>query len=74
MSIFAGFQSKEKKVLSIIKYGIPDRGPEFHQYENHILAYDQAKKIPVWVAEYITKDHTKGSQNSLKSFKIFYIK
>lgn len=55
------FQSKEKKVLSIIKYGIPDRGPEFHQYENLILAYDQAKKIPVWVAEYITKDHTKGS-------------
>ncbi|XP_060081816.1 nuclease EXOG, mitochondrial-like [Ylistrum balloti] len=44
----------------ILTHGIPDRGPNIHVYENHVLAYDQAKKTPIWVAERITQKHVNG--------------
>ncbi|XP_038044476.1 nuclease EXOG, mitochondrial-like [Patiria miniata] len=54
----------------ILKYGVPDRGPLTLNYENHIVGYDQAKKIPIWVAEFITKDHVQGDGDRDKcSFK-----
>ncbi|ESO97146.1 hypothetical protein LOTGIDRAFT_174581 [Lottia gigantea] len=47
----------------ILKYGIPDRGQEYYIYDNHVLAYDQAKKIPIWVAEHLNAQNVKGSAN-----------
>jgi DNA/RNA endonuclease G (NUC1) len=42
-------------------------------YENHILSYDQAKKTPIWVAEYITKKNTNGKskKNHPTLFELF---
>ncbi|XP_077979131.1 nuclease EXOG, mitochondrial-like [Glandiceps talaboti] len=54
---------KLKRGDQILKYGVPDRGPELHYYANHVLCYDQTKKTPLWVAEHITKDHIKGTAN-----------
>ena len=51
-------QSAGRKDLT--KYGIPDRGPNIRFYTNHALSYDQAKKIPLWVAEHITKSDSQG--------------
>lgn len=44
----------------ILPHGIPDRGPNIRIYDNHVLAYDQAKKTPIWVAERITQEHVNG--------------
>jgi hypothetical protein len=52
--------TESKQHHEILKYGIPDQGPLIRVYENHILSYDQAKKTPIWVAEYITKKNTNG--------------
>ncbi|XP_072032272.1 nuclease EXOG, mitochondrial-like isoform X2 [Amphiura filiformis] len=50
------------------KYGVPDRGPNIRFYSNHALSYDQAKRIPVWVAEHITKYDSIGSANRRHSY------
>ncbi|XP_050417889.1 nuclease EXOG, mitochondrial [Patella vulgata] len=52
----------------ILKYGIPDKGPEYYVYENHVLNYDQSRKIPSWVAEHITQDKLKGEANRKHSY------
>ena len=38
----------------IYKFGLPVAGPTLH-YANHVLQYDQIKKIPRWVAETLTE-------------------
>ncbi|XP_052095204.1 nuclease EXOG, mitochondrial-like [Mytilus californianus] len=58
--------SQTKASETILKYGIPDRGPDIRVYDNHILSYDQAKKTPVWVAEYITKGNIDGPADRRK--------
>ncbi|CAG2223449.1 EXOG [Mytilus edulis] len=58
--------SKTRASETILKYGIPDRGPDIRVYDNHILSYDQAKKTPVWVAEYITKRNIDGPADRRK--------
>ncbi|OWF56352.1 nuclease EXOG, mitochondrial-like [Mizuhopecten yessoensis] len=52
--------SPELASKHILTHGIPDRGPNIHVYDNHVLAYDQAKKTPIWVAERITQGHVDG--------------
>ncbi|KAJ8024793.1 Nuclease EXOG, mitochondrial [Holothuria leucospilota] len=52
--------AKQLRGREILKYGIPDRGFNARLYTNHVLCYDQAKKIPVWVAELITKSDLRG--------------
>ena len=55
----------------ILKYGAPDRGPETLVYTDHIVGYDQSRKIPLWVAEHITAEKLTGTfyvWNSLETF------
>ncbi|XP_062577938.1 nuclease EXOG, mitochondrial-like [Saccostrea cucullata] len=54
---------KEQIKRRILKYGVPNRGEEAKVFTNHVLSYDQSKKIPIWVAECITKEHAQGNAN-----------
>lgn len=38
----------------INKFGLPVAGPTLH-YANHVLLYDQVRRIPRWVAETLTE-------------------
>ncbi|XP_075684802.1 nuclease EXOG, mitochondrial [Rhinoderma darwinii] len=42
------------------EYGFPQSGAEVRQYVGHALSYDQAKKIPRWVIEHLTKEKLVG--------------
>lgn len=42
------------------KYGFPEAGTETRLYTNHALSYDQAKRVPRWVIEHISKQKTLG--------------
>ncbi|KAL5006469.1 hypothetical protein ScPMuIL_015275 [Solemya velum] len=54
---------KLEQARSILKYGAPSQGPYLRFYENHVLAYDQSKRTPIWVAEYLTKANVEGPAN-----------
>ena len=54
---------KTEKVEHILKYGPPTRSSDISFYNNHLLCYDQERKIPRWVAEDITADHITGDAN-----------
>ncbi|XP_046543209.1 nuclease EXOG, mitochondrial-like isoform X2 [Haliotis rubra] len=56
-----------EKTREILKYGVPDRGPAIRSYSDHVLAYDQAKKTPIWVAEHLHRGKLTGSANRKKS-------
>ncbi|XP_044280849.1 nuclease EXOG, mitochondrial [Varanus komodoensis] len=43
------------------KYGFPASGTQIKCYTNHALSYDQAKRIPSWVIEHISKHKTLGN-------------
>ncbi|XP_007428220.1 nuclease EXOG, mitochondrial isoform X1 [Python bivittatus] len=43
------------------KYGFPAAGTQIRYYTNHALSYDQAKRVPRWVIEHISKYKTSGS-------------
>uniref|UniRef100_A0A8B9S1V5 DNA/RNA non-specific endonuclease/pyrophosphatase/phosphodiesterase domain-containing protein n=1 Tax=Accipiter nisus TaxID=211598 RepID=A0A8B9S1V5_9AVES len=43
------------------KYGFPEAGTETRCYTNHALSYDQAKRVPRWVIEHISKQKTLGT-------------
>jgi len=43
------------------KYGLPRNSQQFVFHKNHILCYDRQRRIPLWVAEHLTKDSLKGS-------------
>ncbi|XP_060103980.1 nuclease EXOG, mitochondrial [Heteronotia binoei] len=43
------------------KYGFPVDGTQTRYYTNHVLSYDQAKRIPRWVIEHISKHKTVGN-------------
>ncbi|XP_078616416.1 nuclease EXOG, mitochondrial-like isoform X2 [Branchiostoma floridae x Branchiostoma japonicum] len=49
-----------KRGAEILKYGVPERGPAVHYLHNHVLAYDSAKRTPLWVAEHIKSKHLQG--------------
>uniref|UniRef100_A0A8V1A228 Exo/endonuclease G n=1 Tax=Gallus gallus TaxID=9031 RepID=A0A8V1A228_CHICK len=42
------------------KYGFPEAGTETRCYTNHALSYDQAKRVPRWVIEHISKQKMLG--------------
>lgn len=42
------------------KYGFPAAGTQIRHYTNHALSYDQAKRVPRWVIEHISKHKTLG--------------
>ncbi|KAL2085247.1 hypothetical protein ACEWY4_018567 [Coilia grayii] len=42
------------------RYGLPQAGAEMRYYANHTLSYDQAKRIPRWVAENLSKAKLQG--------------
>lgn len=44
----------------VLFYGEPNPGRETHVYSSHVLSYDQARKIPLWVAEHITAENLQG--------------
>ncbi|XP_076985889.1 nuclease EXOG, mitochondrial [Tamandua tetradactyla] len=50
--------STEKSLLE--QYGFPLTGTETRCYTNHALSYDQAKRVPTWVLEHISKSKLKG--------------
>ncbi|XP_036445477.1 nuclease EXOG, mitochondrial-like [Colossoma macropomum] len=51
----------ESSVQSLIKrYGIPLTGAETRSYTNHILSYDQGRRIPKWVAEHLSTEKLLG--------------
>ncbi|KAL4222857.1 hypothetical protein ACF0H5_018897 [Mactra antiquata] len=52
---------KAARGQEILKYGIPDNGKDVRYYSNHVLLYDQQKRIPTWVAEHISANILKGS-------------
>ncbi|XP_065256027.1 nuclease EXOG, mitochondrial [Emys orbicularis] len=43
------------------QYGFPVAGTETRSYTNHALSYDQAKRVPRWVIEHISKHKTLGN-------------
>ncbi|XP_072781402.1 nuclease EXOG, mitochondrial isoform X1 [Taeniopygia guttata] len=42
------------------RYGFPEAGTETRCYTNHALSYDQAKRVPRWVIEHISKQKMLG--------------
>jgi len=50
----------------IYKFGLPVAGPTLH-YSNHVLLYDQVRKIPRWVAETLTEHNLKGDADRRRS-------
>lgn len=50
---------------AILKFGAPQRSPEILHYKNHVLAYDHARKVPLWVAEHLTKEVTNNSREKI---------
>ncbi|XP_030358142.1 nuclease EXOG, mitochondrial isoform X2 [Strigops habroptila] len=42
-------------------YGFPEAGTETRCYTNHALSYDQAKRVPRWVIEHISKQKMLGN-------------
>ncbi|ELU17263.1 hypothetical protein CAPTEDRAFT_192841, partial [Capitella teleta] len=50
----------------ILKYGVPIQAPLVSYNKNHSLHYDQAKKIPSWVAEHLTAWNLKGGAERQK--------
>ncbi|EDL09211.1 endonuclease G-like 1, isoform CRA_d [Mus musculus] len=51
-------ESAEEAVLE--QFGFPLAGTETRRYTNHALSYDQAKRVPRWVLEHISKDKIIG--------------
>uniref|UniRef100_A0A8V5G1I8 Uncharacterized protein n=1 Tax=Melopsittacus undulatus TaxID=13146 RepID=A0A8V5G1I8_MELUD len=53
-----GMNGTKKSLLE--KYGFPEAGTEIRCYTNHALSYDQAKRVPRWVIEHISKQKMYG--------------
>ncbi|CAM2105166.1 unnamed protein product [Caretta caretta] len=49
------------EVSLLEQYGFPVAGTETRCYTNHALSYDQAKRVPKWVIEHISKQKTLGN-------------
>ena len=59
--LFSLTDEKLRRGCEILKYGAPERGPDVCYYSNHVLCYDRARKIPLWVCEHLTHDRMKGN-------------
>ena len=49
-------QVNEVENHEVLKFGQPKTYPEVLRYKNHVLAYDRARKVPLWVAEHLTRE------------------
>uniref|UniRef100_A0A8C6ZEY4 Uncharacterized protein n=1 Tax=Nothoprocta perdicaria TaxID=30464 RepID=A0A8C6ZEY4_NOTPE len=59
---FCLFPSSEPAPEALLeRYGFPEAGMETRCYTNHALSYDQAKRVPRWVIEHISKQKTLGT-------------
>lgn len=57
------------------RYGTPEDSITLHAYKGHWLAYDNARRIPVWVAELLTNDalhQNKTADRQQSNFKVRY--
>ena len=55
------------------RYGVPQTNITMYSYKGHSLAYDNAKRIPMWVAELLTHDtlhHSKVAHRHQSHFKV----
>ena len=55
------------------RYGVPETNITLYSYKGHSLAYDNAKRIPVWVAELLrhnTLHHNKVAHRHQSHFKV----
>lgn len=53
--------SASSKVDMFSRYGLPRNSQQFVFHKNHVLCYDRQRRIPVWVAEHVTKENLKGT-------------
>lgn len=54
------------------RYGRPESPQSLHTYTSHSVLYDHCRKVPLWSAELITKEHISGSANRRKSrFQVY---
>jgi len=53
--------SAPSKVDLFSKYGLSRNSQQFVFHKNHVLCYDRQRRIPLWVAEHVTKDNLKGN-------------
>jgi len=53
--------SAPSKVELFSKYGLPRNSQQVVFHKNHIVCYDRQRRIPLWVAEHLTKDNLKGT-------------
>jgi len=51
------------KVDLFSKYGLPRNSQQFVFHKNHVLCYDRHRRIPLWVAEHVTKENLRGDAN-----------
>lgn len=49
-------QASTNSLIHWYRYGAPTSHLSSHSYAAHTLTYDRGKKIPLWVAEVITRD------------------
>ena len=49
-------EANEVENHKVLKFGQPNTIPEVLRYKNHVLAYDRARKVPLWVAEHLTRE------------------
>jgi len=59
--------SSPPKVDMFSKYGLPRNSQQFVFHKNHVVCYDRQHRIPLWVAEHVTKENLKGSANRKQS-------
>uniref|UniRef100_A0A8D0HP32 Nuclease EXOG, mitochondrial n=1 Tax=Sphenodon punctatus TaxID=8508 RepID=A0A8D0HP32_SPHPU len=60
--LIVSFSPLEPLAESVLEqYGFPAAGTETRSYVNHALSYDQAKRVPRWVIEHISKHKTLGN-------------
>jgi len=55
--------SPSSKLDMFSKYGLPRNSQQYLFHKNHIVCYDRQRRIPLWVAEHVTKENLQGSAN-----------
>ncbi|XP_062072301.1 nuclease EXOG, mitochondrial isoform X2 [Lepus europaeus] len=59
-ALAAGEPGASAETAVLEQFGFPAAGTETRRYSNHALSYDQAKRVPRWVLEHISKSKIVG--------------
>ncbi|XP_028396223.1 nuclease EXOG, mitochondrial-like [Dendronephthya gigantea] len=59
---------KKVKTHEVFRFGKP-QGTDLLYYKSHVLAYDAARKVPLWVAEHLTKEKLTMADNQAERSK-----